>query len=625
MIEFSDVANSAREMLASGPLPVVDKDFSMKKGLNRLTDAFIDSARHGTYDPLQLFGMGDEINKICREMTGAYECQGQFARTSNKRSLEWFCYNSATGFYSSVSNPDVFEEGISASVSPVADKGPAEDSTDSAYSTASASELTQSLTTARSGVVLPFPYIEEDQALEFSQHGDICKTACENEAGQTCNGNGSSQPATTGYHTSRKVTSWLETVLEPSNTRTVVSIQDSTRTTNLPSDIWDINTRKAPFVSPESYNEAPDTPLEWCASEAEASFVFGDMVSPSSYKSGPSDILDCLHEIAQSIVTAYISQSTVIAYSVATPGRPFYQRSRVTRTHDTAHGNPPILPDGRSQPLAGAIGRGSQVGSTTGTSRETQQSTPSTSPSTSRTNVERSSRKREVTGDSEDAEEDALEGSKYPKRLKSSTSEVDCKLLACPYFKFDRRRYSADNLTEINYRKCSNCCLRGIHRLKQHLHRVHRRPDHYCPCCFVAFKTQGILQTHVRSRACESVDSPFEEKMTYEQLMALKRRVTGREAYDAWYDIFEILFPEAPLPLSPYVESAHSFTVNDFLVFFDSEAQGILRREVNYRMLGDNPVGLESQFLDGVWTESLSILVQYLEDRVQKSSGASGD
>lgn len=630
MIDFSDLADHAREMLASDPLPVVDSRYleSSAKDLHRLSEDFFDSALHGAYNPFQLFGMGAEIDIICREKIHAYECQSQFVkRISEKRVLEWFCCNPATGSYSSVSNPDAFEERISVCVSSVVDTYVPKDSADSAHSTASVSGSTPSLTTAPTDVQLGSPSIDEGKPPEVGQYGDIRNGASESETGRTWEGGGSSQPAATGYQKSRMVNSWLETVAEPSNAWPVVCTRIPASTSDPPSSIWDI-TPKTPFASPGSCHETSGTSLDWFASEAEASFVLGDTDSPFSYRSGLSDVMDCVGEIARSVVNAYITQSATIACSVAMPSGPSFQRCGATSTHSPAVGDPPMIPKNRTRAQPGRVGGCSQTASTTGASCETEQSTRSTSNTTSRTADKILSRKRGVPENNEDAEEDALQGSKYPKSVKSSPSEADYKLLACPYFKFDQQRYSTDNAVEINYRKCSSCCLRGIPRLKQHLHRVHKRPDHYCPCCFAAFKLEWMLQAHIRSRVCDSVESPFEEKMTHDQSKAVKRRATGRDTRDAWYDIFKILFPGAPLPLSPYVESANLFTVNDFLAFFDSEAQGILSRAVNYRMLGyspDNPGGFDAQFLEGVWTESLSILIQYLEDRVQQSSGNPDD
>ena len=136
----------------------------------------------------------------------------------------------------------------------------------------------------------------------------------------------------------------------------------------------------------------------------------------------------------------------------------------------------------------------------------------------------------------------------------------------------------------------------------------------------MAFESEVTLQAHIRSRACDSVDSPFEEKMTHDQLTTVKRRAIGQDPSNAWYDIFKILFPGAPLPLSPYP----CVTFKDFWPFSILRHRGY-RGEVTDRLLREGQALLDPQFLEDVWTGSNSILIRYLDNRVQQSSATSDD
>jgi len=157
-------------------------------------------------------------------------------------------------------------------------------------------------------------------------------------------------------------------------------------------------------------------------------------------------------------------------------------------------------------------------------------------------------------------------------------------LFACPYSKSDPLRYSQWNPIEMNYRGCSSRCLRDISRVKQHLYRVHRRPDHYCGSCFQEFDTQDLLDTHSRQRpACEVSQSPFSEKMTQDQLNSIKRRKPGKDACETWYNIFKILFPNAPLPDSPYYDTVSPMAVQSFSERFRSQAPPLLSTMVRDR------------------------------------------
>jgi hypothetical protein len=200
----------------------------------------------------------------------------------------------------------------------------------------------------------------------------------------------------------------------------------------------------------------------------------------------------------------------------------------------------------------------------------------------------------------------------------------DTKLMACPYAKYDPQRYSASNSSEVTYRKCSSSFLVGISRVKQHLYRNHRRPEHHCPCCFTSFETREALDQHIVERTCERRPSPFEEKMTPDQLNKIKRRDFGRKPEDAWFDIFRILFPGAPLPSDPYVESRHSNMVQDFMAYFHGEGRHLLASEINWRMFGHQPTTPEyTVWADTVLSESINVLIQELENRFRRTPSPS--
>ncbi|OQV06109.1 hypothetical protein CLAIMM_10734, partial [Cladophialophora immunda] len=168
---------------------------------------------------------------------------------------------------------------------------------------------------------------------------------------------------------------------------------------------------------------------------------------------------------------------------------------------------------------------------------------------------------------------------------------------------------------------CSSCFLRDIARLKQHLYRVHRRPEHHCPTCFSSFDSKGVLDAHIVERSCQPQVSPFEEKMTQDQLTAIKRREMGRNRSDAWFDIYKILFPNSALPLDPYADSTHADTVQDFIAFFEREGREVLASEINQRMFGAVAWWPRQQeFVEEVLAESINVLLQRLHSRFRQPS-----
>lgn len=180
--------------------------------------------------------------------------------------------------------------------------------------------------------------------------------------------------------------------------------------------------------------------------------------------------------------------------------------------------------------------------------------------------------KRSRADEDDDLDNSGDDKGKQPKNKRPAPAKSEEKLFACPYYKSNPERFSSQNMTEKEYRGCGSCLLRDIPRLKQHLYRVHRRPDHYCGSCFQLFKSQDDRDAHGRQRpACEpKFPQLFTEKMTVDQMVQIRRRDVGAHPSDNWYNIFKILFPGKPLPYSPYANSGNPDILNNFVVFFRS-------------------------------------------------------
>ena len=87
---------------------------------------------------------------------------------------------------------------------------------------------------------------------------------------------------------------------------------------------------------------------------------------------------------------------------------------------------------------------------------------------------------------------------------------------------------------------------------RQHLYRVHRRPENYCPRCFEVFESGVLLDEHARQLiSCKVAKCPFPERLTDAQVKELKKKWNGKSIEQCWYIIFKIVFPHAPRPRSP--------------------------------------------------------------------------
>jgi hypothetical protein len=195
------------------------------------------------------------------------------------------------------------------------------------------------------------------------------------------------------------------------------------------------------------------------------------------------------------------------------------------------------------------------------------------------------------------------------RRLDCEAETSVSSLFACPYAKYDPTRYSDRNEIETNYRGCSSKLLRSISRVKQHLYRVHMQPEHFCPRCGTEFDRQEFFHTHSREATiCEVRELPFKEKMTTEQKNDVRKRAPGKCPRKAWYAIFEILFPCARAPNSPYAESGSPEANQDFLVYFQEWAPRMLSALILQNMLSLGPY--EQSILDATVETAILRLVQ---------------
>ncbi|KAI1266446.1 hypothetical protein F5Y18DRAFT_358626 [Xylariaceae sp. FL1019] len=115
-------------------------------------------------------------------------------------------------------------------------------------------------------------------------------------------------------------------------------------------------------------------------------------------------------------------------------------------------------------------------------------------------------------------------------------------MFACPFHK----RFHGKDLNE--YRICSRGSWKTFHRVKEHVFRKHRLPQHQCPRCLVSFDTRECLATHLRElEPCDLLQDYKEPAgVTPGQLEALKRRKSGMSDEQRWIAMYKILFPDVP-------------------------------------------------------------------------------
>ena len=226
------------------------------------------------------------------------------------------------------------------------------------------------------------------------------------------------------------------------------------------------------------------------------------------------------------------------------------------------------------------------------------------------------------TRDERDGDEDDCDDQgRHNKRLKhdpAALEHVNTKTLACPYSKRYPYKYSSFNTSQTQYRNCSSGYWTTISRLKQHLYRVHSRPEHYCPRCFEGFKSEELLETHAQ-RICDLTVSPYSDKMSKDQMSQIKRRNSKVEVTNGWYEIYQILFPNEALPKSPFSGDLSTVLLQSFKSFCLQEAPrqlpAIIRSQLGLQIAS---TAIQPELLQSVLEDLASQLVQSLSRDFQQ-------
>ncbi|KAH9231014.1 hypothetical protein K456DRAFT_482273 [Colletotrichum gloeosporioides 23] len=110
---------------------------------------------------------------------------------------------------------------------------------------------------------------------------------------------------------------------------------------------------------------------------------------------------------------------------------------------------------------------------------------------------------------------------------------------ACPYLKKNPAIWGQRP-------SCRGPSFDSIHRLKEHLYRVHQQKPN-CPRCRSILPTQDDVNIHLKSKTpCDVLQDIVVEGFDVAQREKLrsKRLSRGKSGQEKWEDIFRILFPD---------------------------------------------------------------------------------
>lgn len=147
-----------------------------------------------------------------------------------------------------------------------------------------------------------------------------------------------------------------------------------------------------------------------------------------------------------------------------------------------------------------------------------------------------------------------------PEQVPKVDSGQSSRPFACPLYLHNRHRWH----------NCLHYTLNRIVDVRLHLSRAHALGPR-CPICFEEFRDDPAeplsaddrFNAHIQLRTCQPLPSPppSRDGLTRDQFEAVRavggrrngRRVTDPAA-EKWFDIWEIIFPDEPRPLSPYLD-----------------------------------------------------------------------
>ncbi|KAI5925600.1 hypothetical protein F4810DRAFT_659238 [Camillea tinctor] len=115
---------------------------------------------------------------------------------------------------------------------------------------------------------------------------------------------------------------------------------------------------------------------------------------------------------------------------------------------------------------------------------------------------------------------------------------------ACPFYMWNNERYS----------DCRAYRLRRIRDVKQHVYRIHTKPNFYCPICYGVFGDAESRDKHIQEKPCVPRPDPFYDGISEDQRKQLGPP-RGRTIEEQWYNIWYIIFPQVHAPKSPYLHT----------------------------------------------------------------------
>lgn len=214
---------------------------------------------------------------------------------------------------------------------------------------------------------------------------------------------------------------------------------------------------------------------------------------------------------------------------------------------------------------------------------------------------------------SDDEDEDGDDKHRKPPSLRPSITDTP-KRFACPFSK----RFPTQPP------KSPPCVFPGfssVHRAKEPLYRVHRRPEYRCLRCYEVFYGELELKAHARAvERCPEGEEPSDEQcLDPEQVRKLRNRKRYGSEEDRWRSMFMVCFPEvneAEIP-SPYCEHQRSPSSHEFERFEQFQRERLpqrVRRRLEHTVETDPQLALLAER----WAPNLIDIIRECQEEISE-------
>jgi hypothetical protein len=241
-----------------------------------------------------------------------------------------------------------------------------------------------------------------------------------------------------------------------------------------------------------------------------------------------------------------------------------------------------MLRHARARPTTADTTDSTSKGKAASTTTTTQLTSDGGSSSSRSIPAKQQKRYRDGTRDDDDEEE--KEDRPQKRGNAASLAGNLTRLLACPFHKFDCRKFGGD-VGGPKYHSCATFNCVQIAHLKQHLQRVHCCPEYFCARCYTVFQSEGDLGDHLRTPSpCEIQPKRFSDMIGKDLRTSLaldkgKRNPAGMRPEAYWYQAYDAIFPgaRANCNVTPYYNGPQSELLDQFRRVYEAVAGEVIQ------------------------------------------------